>query len=111
MHTDAHRLTDERRVLRAEYDKLAKHLLKVITRHAPINLIEGGAPADEYELDVRDLLPKLRLASSAEELRRIAHQVFVHYFGEETAGPESLYHGISQEIWEHWQGSVLRGRV
>lgn len=75
-------------------------LLELLCRHDPVGLVEIGAPEDEYWPEVKDLLPRLREATSQEHLRQIVHSVFLKKFeAEETCGPESAYEAISQEIW------------
>ena len=55
---------------------------------------------DEYEPEVSTIIPRLKDANSAEDVRRIVHEEFLHWFdGEDTAGPESAYSRIAQDIW------------
>jgi hypothetical protein len=86
---------------RLQYQSLHRGLTALLYRHDPIGLAAAGAPKDEYEPEVSTIIPRLKDADSAEDVRRIVHQEFLHWFdGEGTAGPESAYSGIAKEIWE-----------
>ena len=85
---------------RPHYQNLHRGLMALLYRHDPLGLAAAGAPKDEYEPEVSTIIPRLKDANSAEDVRRIVHEEFLHWFdGEETAGPESAYNGIAQEIW------------
>ena len=74
--------------------------MALLYRHDPLGLAAAGAPKDEYEPEVSTIIPRLKDANSAEDVRRIVHEEFLHWFdGEETAGPESAYSRIAQDIW------------
>jgi len=89
-----------KRTLRLRYQNLHRGLTELLYRHDPIGLAATGAPKDEYEPEVNTIIPRLKGASSADDVRRIVHQEFLHWFGgEETAGPESAYDSIANEIW------------
>lgn len=94
----------EKAQLKAKYRKLWKIVDGAIRQEDPIGLLRLGAPADEYDPEVGTILPRLKSASSQSELRRIIHQEFLHWFGESTAGPESAYEGIANDIWEKYYG-------
>src|SRR5712664_1809201 len=44
-------------------------------------------------------------ARSQNDVHRIVHEEFVHWFGAEIAGPSETYAAVSQEIWNVWQQS------
>ncbi len=82
---------------------LFEELLRIFYRHDLVGLVEIGAPEDEYWPEVEALLPRLREATSKDDLRRIIHSVFLQKFGaEETSGPESAYEGVAEEIWNKY---------
>jgi hypothetical protein len=85
---------------RLHYQNLHRGLTALLYRHDPLGLAASGAPKDEYEPEVSTIIPRLKDANSAEDVRRIVHEEFLHWFdSEETAGPESAYSGIAQDIW------------
>lgn len=91
-----------RQRLKAAYKGIYDDLLAILFRHDPIGLnFEGNA--DEYAAEVGTIIPRLRDAHSVEDVRRIAHEEFVQWFGVDSAGPESIYAGLAQDIWDAWQ--------
>jgi len=92
-----------KRTLRLPYQNVHRGLSDLLYRHGPIGLAAAGAPKDEYEPEVSTIIPRLKDANSADEVRRIVHQEFLHWFGgEETAGPELAYNNIANEIWDNF---------
>lgn len=90
-----------KRTLRLRYLSLHRGLSELLYRHDPVGLAVLGAPKDEYESEVSTIIPKLKFATGPDDVRRIVHQEFLHWFGDEqTAGPESAYDAIGCEIWE-----------
>lgn len=65
----------------------------------PIRLIAMGAPDDEYDPEVETILPRLRSAGSAAEVRTVLHEEFVRWFDERTAGPPERYTAAAAAIW------------
>jgi hypothetical protein len=81
-----------------QYLDLHRRLSELLYRHDPISLAAAGAPEDEYEPEVSTIIPRLSDARAPDNVLRIVHQEFLHWFGE-TAGPESAYKEIADEIW------------
>lgn len=74
----------------------------------PIGLIAIGAPDDEYDPEVRTILPRLGEANSAGDVQRIVHEEFVRWFSVEVTGPEARYAAVSKEIWQAWKRRELK---
>lgn len=73
-------------------------------RHAdPVGLLAIGAPASEYDPEVRTIVPRLSEAASVQDLEGILHEEFCRWFGESTAGPREIYWGSAKEIWDFLQ--------
>jgi hypothetical protein len=88
------------RELRRQYLSFYRGLTDLLCRHDPVGLVNLGAPKDEYEPEVSTIIPRLKNASGPDDVRKIVHEEFLHWFGaEETSGPESAYDAIAQEIW------------
>jgi len=87
---------------RLHYQNLHRGLTALLLyRHDPIGLAAAGCPKDEYEAEVSTIIPRLKDATTVEDVRRIVHEEFLHWFdGEGTAGPESAYSSIAKDIWE-----------
>lgn len=93
---------------RLHYKNLHRGLTALLYRHDPIGLAAAGCPKDEYEPEVSTIIPRLKNATTVEDVRRIVHEEFLHWFdGEGTAGPESAYSGIAQDILGNFHGTVV----
>jgi hypothetical protein len=89
------------------YQNLYRSLTALLYRHDPMGLAAAGCPKDEYEPEVGTIIPRLQEAKSVEDVRRIVHEEFLHWFdGKEMAGPESAYSAIAQDIWEIFCGGT-----
>ena len=64
--------------------------------------MEMGAPRDEYDMLVQEMLPRLRLTSGPSDVLRIIHAQFVDRFDEPTAGAPSHYEPVAREVWRAW---------
>jgi hypothetical protein len=96
-------IRQNRNRLKAGYASLYDEILGILFRHDPIG-INFETNTDEYEPEVDTILPRLNEARSANELRRIIHEEFLHWFDcEDTAGPEANYDTIAQEVWAAYQ--------
>lgn len=91
-----------RRALKAEFGDLRDSVAAALERHDPLALIAEGAPADEYDPEVGTILPRLKEASSVEDLERIVHEEFVRWF-DDAAGTVMQYRAVALQIWESWK--------
>jgi hypothetical protein len=73
--------------LKAEYGAFYTEVSRLMRGADPIRLIAIGAPEDEYDVELRTILPRLREAKSPDDVQRIVHEEFVHWFSAEIAGP------------------------
>ena len=95
-------IVEERRRLKAEYRELFDEVEALLFRHDPIGINFGTNP-DEYEPEVRTILPRLKNCHSTEDVLDVVHEEFVRWFDAGIAGPEERYRKIAAEIWENWQ--------
>ncbi len=86
--------------LEAEYGALYVEVSRLVREADPIRLISRGAPDDEYDPEVSTILPRLREAKSPEDVQRIVHEEFTHWFSAEIAGAAAEYAAVSERIWE-----------
>jgi len=86
--------------LKATHGALYTEVSRLVREADPIRLVVRGAPDDEYDVEVRTILPRLREAKSPEDVQRIVHEEFVHWFSAEIAGPAAEYAEVSKKIWE-----------
>jgi hypothetical protein len=100
--------------LRKQYGQLYDDVLAILNKHDPMGI---AYQPDEYEMEVVTILPRLKEAHSALELRRIIHEEFIHWFSmfgyspgepipDHHAGPEEQYTAIAQEIWMRIHGGA-----
>jgi hypothetical protein len=71
-----------------------------IAKADPINLLALGAPGDEYDSEVAAILPRLASAHDLDDVRSIVRDVFVQFFGGETAGGAERYEEAAVAIWD-----------
>ena len=98
---------DRQKSLQDAYGELYVQVSRLIREADTIGLIAIGTPKDEYDVEVRTILPRLREATSARDVQRIVHEEFVHWFTAEIAGPPEIYATVSEEIWKTWQASAV----
>ena len=86
--------------LKASYGALYTEVSRLVREADPIRLISRGTPDDEYDPEVGTILPRLREAKSPDDVQRIVHEEFVHWFSAEIAGSAEEYAEVSKKIWE-----------
>lgn len=69
--------------------------------HDPIS-INFDENTDEYEPEVRTVLPRLPSASNTDDVTRILHEEFVRWF-DRSAGPRESYMRLATDVWRLWQ--------
>ena len=70
--------------------------------HDPVS-INFEFNTDEYEREVRTVLPRLPSATSRDDVTRILHEEFVKWF-DATVGPRDRYERLASDVWRIWQG-------
>ena len=81
------------------YLKLQAAVSEALRRADPLGLLEAGAPADEYDLEVNAILPPVSRAASVDEVTLILHERFVQGVGVEGAGDIETYRKPATDIW------------
>ena len=64
---------------------------------------------DEYEPEVRTILPRLRTCANSDEVVAVVLEEFQKWFGPEIAGSKENYHSLSKEIWLLWNKTRMLG--
>src|SRR5687767_5350213 len=78
----------EKERLSDEYQTLFQKIAEVCFRHDPMGInFEGNS--DEYEPEVRTILPRLKACQNSDDARTVVHEEFQEWFGSDTAGPSS----------------------
>ena len=75
----------------------------VLFRHDPMGIYLESNTDDGYDPEVGTILPRLQGCSGPEDVCRVVHEEFVHWFGADTAGTCEHYSALSAEIWQVWQ--------
>ena len=95
-------ILENRRRLKAEYGVLFDSVAALLYRHDPIG-INFEVSADEYEPETGTILPRLRSCCTLDDVQKVVHEEFVHWFDTPTAGPVEHYRDIASEIWQLWR--------
>jgi hypothetical protein len=80
------------------YGRLFHVTEAAINKVDPIGLLNIGCPADEYDLEIGTVLPRLSSARSVEDVETILHEEFVRAFGQRTGGVRSSYRAPAGQI-------------
>lgn len=76
-------------------------MTEILRRHDPVIGFAEDLPDDEYEPEAGTIVPRLRGATCAEDVRQIVHQELDRWFGP-LRGTSSGIQTIAEEIWEAW---------
>ena len=110
MATTRNEILENRRRLRAEYGRLFDSLAALLYRHDPIG-INFEDNADEYELEARTILAKLRSCHSADDVLQVVYAEFVRWFDRGTAGPPEHYEKVASEVCNFGRNISLTGQI
>lgn len=95
-------ILETRSMLRLQYGDLYDRLLEIFFRLDPMG-INFEVNTDEYDPEVRTVIPRIAEADSPVVLCRIIHQEFVRWFGRTGTGEEEDYQALAQEVWQTWK--------
>ena len=84
--------------LTKEYKEVFLKIRELINEVDPIGLIALSAPEDEYDLEIGDIIIKLKSCSDESEVTEMVFDVFKKWFGNDNAGDYSLYQPIGQQL-------------
>lgn len=93
------KIRQERQQSRQTYGALFDTVSEILFRHDPIH-INFGFNTDEYEPEVVTILPRLKDCHTLTDVQAMVHGEFVHWFGADIAGAETVYTEIAKEIWK-----------
>lgn len=77
---------------------------KSIDKFDAKGLLDMGAPADEYDIESRDIASKINKDSSVDEIADICSEVFTHWFCTKNSGEKFTKEDFTEtarEIWEN----------
>ena len=96
---DAEKIRQQRADLQRAYGAAYVRLRDILFREDPIG-INFEENTDEYEPEVDTILPRLRHASSVDDIRQVVHEEFVKWFDTSTAGPPEKYQVVAERVWD-----------
>lgn len=91
--------------VKAKYGEKFRHLIEIINKHDPIELIAIGCPEDEYVPEARTIIVQLKEGQTVAEIQTIVHAEFQHWFGMDLAGSKKNYHELAKDIF-NWINKV-----
>ena len=89
---------DRRAETTARYAQLEADVAAILYRHDPVGIAFDDNPG-EYSPETSSILARIRDAGTVDDVRRIVHEEFVHWFDTDTAGPAAGYQAIAEELW------------
>lgn len=93
---------DERAAKTAAYVELLTTVTEILHRHDPVIGFAEDLPEDEYQPEAGTIIPRLRGATSVEDVQQIVHQELDRWFGPGLTGTPASVRGIAEEIWAAW---------
>lgn len=72
---------------------------KEINKANPVGLISMGAPKDEYDSEVEQIVSKINSCKNEKDLQELIYKTFVRLFDERLAGPKEIYRSLSFRIF------------
>ena len=76
-------------------------LKEIINRHDPVGLLELDAPQNEYDPEIGTLLPRIKKATTEDEIAKIVVEEFTKWFGKEIfKGKEDVVTNIAKDIYQ-----------
>lgn len=99
--TEGESMNDDAASVRETYGPLFTDILKLLHESDPAR-INYGDNQDEYEPEVRTILPRLHSALSLDDVHTIVHEEFLRWFDADTVGPKDVYASIAEQIWARW---------
>jgi hypothetical protein len=101
------------RLVKKKFGALFSEVEKVLFEADPIR-INFGFNTDEYEAEVKTILPRLKPSCSVQHVQQIIYEEFCNWFGKNIAGQRKEYLPIARNIWILWNkhngSKVCRGR-
>jgi hypothetical protein len=84
--------------METRYQDLVTAVERAINEADPIGLLDDGAPPDEYEPDIRRILPRLATVQRFDDVADVLYEEFVHWFDHAIAGPRETYEAPARQI-------------
>ena len=89
-------MTGERESMASQVYTLVK---QAIDQADPMRLLATGAPEDEYESEIQEIVGRVGTCMTLEEVQTLVHEVFATWFDAQLAGSKEQYRVPAQTIW------------
>lgn len=102
---------EQRENLKRGFGAFYENLTILLAGYDPMDLVRGGAPDDEYDIEVDAILLRLNEASSPMVLGQIIYEAFVECFGPTFASPntqpsertKARFTAMGEKAWASWR--------
>jgi len=89
---------EQRKAQLVGQEHLVSYLEELLFRYDPVGLnFEDNT--DEYRAEAESICIRRHEALTPEDLQRVMHEEFVHWFDDHLAGPLDRYLPIAREAW------------
>jgi hypothetical protein len=94
---------EQRKILHQEYGWFRNSCVEILASYDPLGLIAGGAPDDEYDIEVDVILLRMEEAKLADILSKIIYDEFIRWFSLPPDYPKTPYNNIASSVWDTYQ--------
>mgnify|MGYP001595307464 CR=1 FL=1 len=78
---------------------LTEKVRTIVNKHDQIKLLKIGCPLDEYDPEIKKILPALKKVTNLKEFQKKVYHIFVEMFDKRIAGPKRNYEELGREIF------------
>jgi hypothetical protein len=96
-----------RDALKREYGRLYSRVAAILFEEDPVG-INLDDNTDEYEPEADTILPRLKFCRTAQDVRTVVHEEFVHWFSSDIAGRPERYERAARRIWSEISSLIPR---
>ena len=86
--------------LKNRYERLFCWVRTAVNKHDPIKLLARGAPADEYDAEVRAIVAGLGKCHNIDQLIPLLRRVFQENFESSAPVNEAAYRALAEDIYD-----------
>lgn len=102
IQAEVRRAKEHRYALTVTQRDLVDEVSQVLFQADPVG-INFETNTDEYDAEAETIVIALPNAHGPDDVKALAHESFVQWFDEQTAGPVGRYTEVASEIWSLWQ--------
>jgi len=91
----------------SKYDELFACVKEAIDEWDPFRLLIGGAPGDEYNEEVAQIIAGLRNCRIITDIQDLVFNVFKRNFGDDSVGNKEAYSSVARAIFSKCRGKIM----